>query len=137
MKSAHFSRRRFLSRACMLGAGSICLAGGGLPFACLEAVAGNGATERQTRLLMGTFVTLAAIGEPGKVRDAFGLAFAEMERLITVFDRPDPASALSVLNSQGRLQSSPAERYACLFYPSDAPAHLPSVDLVGLCVLSK
>lgn len=76
----------------------------------LSAFAATGHTEQQTRLLMGTFVTLtASTADPARARDAFTLAFKEMERLIAVFDRHDPGSSLGVLNAQGTLASPPAE----------------------------
>lgn len=75
-----------------------------------EAAKDDSRTHQQSRLLMGTIVTLtAASSEQGRVEAAFGNAFAEMERLITIFDRHNPATALSVLNVQGRLAGAPAE----------------------------
>ncbi|MDL2316078.1 FAD:protein FMN transferase [Desulfovibrio sp. OttesenSCG-928-A18] len=67
-------------------------------------------TEQQTRLLMGTFVTLTAVSaDKAKAEAAFAAAFAVMERLIAVFDRRNPNSALSLLNAQGSLSDLPAE----------------------------
>lgn len=70
----------------------------------------GGRTFRQTRLLMGTVVTLAALARSqAQADEAFADAFAEMERLIAVFDRHNAASALGVLNDQGRLAAAPPE----------------------------
>ncbi len=57
-----------------------------------------------TRAAMGTHVTLTAIGaSPGLLQDAAGRAFAEMDRLIALLTRFEPASPVSVLNASGRL----------------------------------
>ena len=110
MKQSSLTRRAFLRRTCLLGAGTLCLAGAGAPFSVLAAMSDKGLTERQTRLLMGTMVSLAAVcDDQARVAEAFAAAFAEMERLITIFDRHTPSSALSVLNTQGSLPKAPAE----------------------------
>lgn len=110
----------FISRRCFLksaGALAACgLAGGLVP---LPAFAGQGRDEaapaQQTRLLMGTLVTLTALApDPARADAAFARAFAEMERLIAVFDRRNAASALSVLNAEGSLSAAPPELLAVL-----------------------
>ncbi|MDR0339258.1 MAG: FAD:protein FMN transferase, partial [Desulfovibrio sp.] len=104
------SRRLFLQRAFAVGGAlAVGLAGGLTPLNALAGPAGK-ATAQQTRLLMGCFVTLTAVTrETSRAEDAFGAAFAEMERLIAVFDRHSATSALAVLNAQGRLAGSPPE----------------------------
>ena len=103
------SRRHFLKSA---GALAACgLAGGLVP---LPAFAGQSRGEagpaQQTRMLMGTMVTLTALApDAAKADAAFARAFAEMERLIPVFDRHNAASALSVLNAEGSLPAAPPE----------------------------
>lgn len=64
----------------------------------------------QTRLLMGTFVTVTVV-HPSKDlgQEAVGRAFEEMKRLIAVFDRHDGSTAISVLNGNGRLDGAPVE----------------------------
>lgn len=110
MKQSSLTRRAFLRRTCMFGAGALCLAGAGTPFSVLAAIPAKGQTEQQTRLLMGTMVSLAAVcDDPSRVPGAFAAAFAEMERLIAIFDRHTPSSAISILNSQGSLQAAPTE----------------------------
>lgn len=116
-KTRILSRRDFLYGVCALGA-SVSFAGLSMGLASsVEASPLNGTlgTEQQTRLLMGTVVTLTAVtGDRSRAEEAFEAAFAEMERLILVFDRRDPSSALSVLNSEGGLSSAPPELCAVL-----------------------
>lgn len=102
------SRRAFLRQTCAAGAvlAAAGTVGGLFP---LNALA-SGGTQQQSRLLMGTIVTLtAATGDAARAEDAFAAAFAEMERLIAVFDRRASASALGVLNSLGSLRDAPVE----------------------------
>lgn len=115
-KPTTFSRRDFLHGACILGAGAGLAAFAG-PLLPLKALAAPGApgTEQQTRLLMGTMVTLTAVTkDPAKAEAAFAAAFDEVRRLIAVFDRRDPASALFALNDAGRLKDAPEELCAVL-----------------------
>ena len=64
----------------------------------------------ETRNLMGTFVTLTLL-HPGreKAQEVLGAAFQRMEALIRLFDRHDPASALSALNERGSLPDPPPD----------------------------
>lgn len=104
------NRRRFIQSVCMAGAA---LAASTLLPA--SALAFGGPTRQQTKLLMGTTVTLTAAGRgAAEVEDAFALAFAEIERQIAIFDRRNNASALGVLNSQGRLADAPQDLLAVL-----------------------
>jgi len=64
----------------------------------------------QTRLKMGTFVTLTAVHESrDQAEDAIGRAFEEMDRLVAIFSRHDTATPLSVLNQSGVLNDPPPE----------------------------
>ena len=59
---------------------------------------------------MSTLVNVTAIHpSAGLAEDATGLAFDEMDRLIAIFNRYEAASALSVLNAEGHLESPPPE----------------------------
>jgi Membrane-associated lipoprotein involved in thiamine biosynthesis len=113
--STSISRRRFLQTACTAGA-ALAVAGlaGPLPLTAF-ALPASLHKEQQSRLLMGTIVTLtAATAERARAHDAFTAAFAEMERLVAVFDRHSSTSALGVLNSQGTLAAPPAELHSVL-----------------------
>jgi thiamine biosynthesis lipoprotein len=62
------------------------------------------------RRAMSTRVSIAAI-HPSRhlLEDAVDRAYAEMERLIDLLNRFDSASAVGVLNSEGRLSGAPPE----------------------------
>ena len=63
-----------------------------------------------TRAAMGTHVAVTALGRsPGQLQEAVGRAFEEMDRLIALLTRYEPASPVSVLNSTGRLDGPPQE----------------------------
>ena len=111
MKTRHpLSRRHFLKSACL--AGAALAASGLMP---VNVFAAPGRVEQQTRLLMGTIVTLTAVTPSvAQAEDAFAAAFAEMERQIAVFDRRNGSSALGQLNSGARLADAPAELLAVL-----------------------
>lgn len=67
------------------------------------------------RRAMSTRVSIAAIhGARHLLEDAAGRAFEEMDRLIGLLSRFDSASAVSVLNSEGRLDGPPPELVALL-----------------------
>ena len=98
-------RRSFLkscvAAATMAASPSLVLAAG---------MGGDGSRSRQARALMGTVVTIQCAGcSQSRAVDAMGAAFAEMESLCAVFNRHDPASALSTLNASGRLDHAPDE----------------------------
>lgn len=102
---------------------------------------GGERTEQQTRLLMGTFVTLTAVSaDKARCDAAFDEAFAAMERLVAVFDRRNPGSALSLLNAQGSLSDLPAElaqvlraseQHALLTGNAFNPGITPAVDYLA------
>ncbi len=69
----------------------------------------------ETRLLMGTFINLTVVNDdPRQAQQAIAATFAEMERLIALFDWRQPGSPLAVLNKTGRLAQPPAELLAVL-----------------------
>jgi FAD:protein FMN transferase len=63
-----------------------------------------------TRPAMGTLVSVTALA-PSRAwaEDAIELALAEMDRLIALFSRYEPDSAISVLNATGSLEGPPPE----------------------------
>lgn len=93
-----------------------CLAAGAVATLPGFAFAAPGAGLRtQSRLLMGTVVSISAAGASrGLADDAMGRAFERIELLETVFNRHDGASALGVLNTQGSLKDAPAALCALL-----------------------
>lgn len=65
------------------------------------------ATVRDTRLLMGTVVNVAIVGEDIEGgRSAIADAFDAMQRHAGIFNRYDPASPLSALNARGTLRTA-------------------------------
>lgn len=76
----------------------------------IEPLGRDGFRVESRRAAMGTLVTVSAIdGSSDRAEDATGRAFEEMDRLIGILNRYDRASALSVLNTQGRLEGPPPE----------------------------
>lgn len=64
----------------------------------------------ETRLLMGTYVTLKAVHTSQDfVQEAFADAFLQMQNAESVLSRHNNASALSILNSQKNLQDVPLD----------------------------
>ena len=105
------TRRDFLKNACLAGAAvtAATAAGGLFPLDAL-ASPGKPPVRQQTRLLMGTVVTLTAVTDDSSRADAaFSLAFGEMERLIAVFDRHSGDTAIGRLNACGSLSAAPVE----------------------------
>lgn len=67
-------------------------------------------TRTETRTLMGTVINLAVTGPDSRVtQEAIQATFAEMERLIALFDQRRPQSPLAILNRTGTLAAPPAE----------------------------
>jgi thiamine biosynthesis lipoprotein len=59
---------------------------------------------------MGTLVSVTAIHRSRDLMEAaLGEAFEEMDRVVALLSRYDSASAVSVLNSEGRIQGPPPE----------------------------
>ncbi len=106
----------------------------------------DGFRVESRRPAMSTLVSVTAIHESAALgEDAIGRAFDEMDRLIAIFSRYDEASALSVLNAEGRLEGPPPELAmvlsAALTYHrlSDGafdPTVAPLVDLFHACFTS-
>lgn len=113
MKMNTTSRRTFLQACGVMGLGlSFC---GAAPLTAEAArfTAGNGEKlykTSQTRMLMGTFVSITVV-HPSKdlAQEAVGRAFEEMDRRISVFNRHDGSTAISVLNDRGKLNDAPGE----------------------------
>jgi thiamine biosynthesis lipoprotein len=67
-------------------------------------------TLHQTRLLMGTLINLTLVTDDAEQGElAIAATFAEMERLIALFNWRQPDSPLAVLNRTGTLAQPPAE----------------------------
>ena len=115
MTHSVISRRAFIKG---FAAAGVAEAAGLSPLSALAASAKfgeNASTLTDTRVLMGTFVGITLAGAPrARMEDALGRAFEHMGGLITIFDRFNPASALSVLNAEGRLKGAPTELTALL-----------------------
>jgi thiamine biosynthesis lipoprotein len=102
-------RRTFLRACGALGLGAVA---GGIVQAKWDVVGLTRGLKKvsQTRMAMGTYVTVTAVHESRALaQEAIGRAFEEMARLITVFNRYDSASPVSVLNRDGRLSGPPPE----------------------------
>ena len=100
-------RRDFLKKMAVL-AGGAALAPA---LRVIPAMAASGlAASTEKRMLMGTIVGLTVM-TPTKAQgqEAIGLAFEEINRLIGIFSRFDAGTAVSALNSNGRLSGSPQE----------------------------
>lgn len=105
------SRRDFLKALAVAGAAG---ATGIMPLAALATPSagpeGHARTMTETRVLMGTFVSITlADASRTRMDEAMGTTFERMNRLIAVFNRYDASSPLGVLNSQGSLKDVPAE----------------------------
>ena len=87
-----------------------------------------------TRPSMGTLVAVTAIHESADlVQEAAGRAFQEMDKVVNLLNRHDPDSAVSYLNSEGRIQGSPQELdlvlgMALRFYGMTSGAFDPTVQ---------
>jgi thiamine biosynthesis lipoprotein len=67
-------------------------------------------TLHQTRLLMGTLINLSLVtDDAAQGEQAIEATFAEMERLIALFNWRQPDSPLAILNRTGTLAQPPAE----------------------------
>jgi thiamine biosynthesis lipoprotein len=104
------NRRSFLKRSGLLGLGVA--ASTILPVASAEALWFNRKEYKVTRtkLGMGTYISMTAI-HPSKdeAEEAFGLAFAEIDRLNNLLSRFNESSPVATLNRTGSLQNAPVE----------------------------
>ncbi len=72
-------------------------------------------TIQETRVLMGTVVNLALVTEDKQEGErVVAAAFAEMERLIALFDHRQPDTPLARLNQTGQLTQAPPELIALI-----------------------
>ena len=104
------SRRSFLKSLGLAGAG-LTVAGLASPAEAARADGPDGSRlHDETRLLMGTVVRIT-VSRSSKTRaeQGMGQAFAEMERLIALFDRHQSGTVLSQLNTQQRVTDAPQE----------------------------
>ncbi len=103
-------RRSFIKTAGLLGLGAASATL--LPAQRAEAVLFGKKEYKisKTRLAMGTYVSMTAI-HPSKdeAENAFGLAFAEIDRLNKLLSRYDADSPIHQLNTNGSLQNAPQE----------------------------
>ncbi len=102
-------RRSFLRLSGLLG---LAAASSSLSPAAAEAVKFDRKRFKvsSTRLAMGTVVSMTLIHESKDLaQEAMGLAFEEMDRLSGLMNRHDGATAVGVLNRDGRLEGAPPE----------------------------
>ena len=107
-----FDRRRFLKACGLLGVGAVA---GGVIQSTFDVVGLRRGLKKvsQTRLAMGTYVTVTAVGQSrDQAEQAIGCAFEEMNRLVAIFNRHDSATPLSLLNRDGILADPPSELVA-------------------------
>ena len=103
MTTAQLSRRHFLQITAV--AGTVFLGG-----RWAQRLAKQVTAVHQTRLLMGTFINLTLVGEDSTQSQlAMTATFAEMERLIALFNWRQSGSALATLNQTGQLTNPPQE----------------------------
>jgi thiamine biosynthesis lipoprotein len=96
------SRRQFIQTCGLLGLSVA--AGAALPAVAGAARIGGEHTVTQTRLQMGTLVTLTAVHTSRlQAEEALGRAFEEIDRLAAVFSRYDSTTPVYVLNRDGRV----------------------------------
>jgi len=68
------------------------------------------AVWRESRTLMGTLINLVLVGDnDNQVKAVADATFAEMARLVALFDHRQPASPLAQLNREGVLTAAPLE----------------------------
>ncbi len=106
---SHVDRRTFL-KAC--GAFGVAALGGGVLQAAFRVVRLDGGLLKieQTRVAMGTYVTVTVIDESRtRAEESIGRSFDEMDRLIAIFNRYDNSTALSIFNNKGSLDGPPPE----------------------------
>jgi thiamine biosynthesis lipoprotein len=76
----------------------------------LSVVPAFAASERQTRVMLGTFIDIAVSDASSmRAQDAMSAAFAEAARLDALLSRYNSATPLAELNRAGRLNDAPAE----------------------------
>lgn len=106
-RSGFFNRRQFLQITAV--AGTVMLGG-----RLLQQRTPRVQKITETRLLMGTLINLTVLvpdvaAEIAQGQTAVAAAFAEMERLIALFDRRQANSPLAILNQTGELRNPPPD----------------------------
>ena len=111
----HSNSRRSFMKAC-LGTGAVLGFAAASPAALTllpgtaNAAEGKTAEHTQTRLLMGTVVTITVSHRDSSfAHQSIEQAFAEIIKQESVFNRHDSATAISQLNAHGRLDGAPRE----------------------------
>ena len=101
-------RRTFLKVCGVLGIGAV---GGGVLQSVFKVIpVGVEGTVSETRLAMGTYVTLTAVHSSyDHAEEAIGRAFEEMDRLVAILSRHDSTTPVSFLNREGVLSDPPPE----------------------------
>lgn len=99
------TRRHFLKTCGILGTGAAVSA---VVPSLAQASRGKQHKVRQTRLQMGTIVTITALHtSTALVQEAVGRAFEEISHFESLFSRYDSASPVSILNQQGKVSGIP------------------------------
>jgi len=137
MSSIKQMNRRDFIKLC--GAGSLALAA---PLSLVPLTEAAVREDRHTRthLKMGTTVTVTLVTDSaGRADEAFNLAWREIDRLSDIFDRHRAGTAVSELNTNGRLSDPGPEMLAVLKEASDVyhlsdgafdPTVLPLLNLI-------
>ncbi len=110
----HTNRRQFLAACGLLGLGAA--VNSALPVVARAARVDKEQSVHQTRLMMGTIVTITAMhASQTQGEEAVGRAFDEIARLERVLSRFDPASPVSALNVDGKVSGIPSELAEVLY----------------------
>lgn len=95
-----------------------------------SAAEGNDAVHTQTRLLMGTVVSISVSHRDSSfAHQAIEQAFAEISKQEAVFNRHNPSSAISQLNAAGSLADAPRALGALVSESLMLGKRLPSFDV--------
>jgi thiamine biosynthesis lipoprotein len=129
-----------MSRRAFLQTVGLCSAGLALGFAApaqaMPVQTGVRNLHDESRLLMGTIVRITvARASRDQAEHGMELAFAEMERLIRIFDRHQGETAISALNGQGSLADAPREFLAVLLAAREYNRLTPAFDVTVQPVL--
>lgn len=119
--STNSSRRRFLGQ---LGVAAGCAALAPTLTALPVMAAPKAKASSETRLLMGTVVTINALGpSTQRAEAAIGQAFEEVTRLVDIFSRFDAGTAVAALNTHGHLRHAPVELVEVLAHSASLHRH--------------
>ncbi len=105
LTTQHMSRRAMLKGTALSGAALL------LAPSCLYAAsAKNSIPHSQTRIMLGTFVSITAMHESSTLAEqAMGQAFEKALQLETILNRHTSSSAVAELNTQGKITNAPPE----------------------------